>query len=185
MPQVKCLNCGRIEGESGWFKSAQSIGKCRLCRKEEMDAEKEKELALKDRDMTFKEHKLDKELEHRRWELNEKQKIDDKKAELAHQKEMQKINTSAEIKKEQIKSVASAVTKVESERMKLIQKAENNRAKIVQQMLQNGQEVSAEDVRSLLLPVTALKLDSLSESLMDRLMIKETEETHSESDSNS
>ena len=57
MPQLKCKNCGRLEGKNEWFKSAESIEKCETCRKEDAEAEKNKAVALKEKELSIEKEK--------------------------------------------------------------------------------------------------------------------------------
>uniref|UniRef100_A0A1X7TKB0 Uncharacterized protein n=1 Tax=Amphimedon queenslandica TaxID=400682 RepID=A0A1X7TKB0_AMPQE len=133
MSLVKCKICGRQEGQSEWFKSAQLIDKCGICKEEDEAASK---------------------LKHERELEKIEKSFATRKDEVTHKK-----NAEIEIidcRGEKAEAVAKVNAEVELEKVKLLRESDERRCKIVQDMIQSGQvdDNLNKTVQSLLAPLT-------------------------------
>lgn len=126
MPLVRCKICGRYQGQSEWFKTTQVADKCATCLKEDEEAMK---------------------LTHERELEKIKKTLAAKKDEITHQKDA-KLEI-IDRRGEKAEEVAQIWAGVELEKVKALREFNESRCKIAQDMVQSGQAVDHEMMRSL------------------------------------
>uniref|UniRef100_A0A1X7TJL9 Uncharacterized protein n=1 Tax=Amphimedon queenslandica TaxID=400682 RepID=A0A1X7TJL9_AMPQE len=178
MPQIKCNTCGQLEGKSEWFKITQSIDKCKSCRKQDADAEKDKALELQQQQLASAERKFDKELDYKKWEFEQTKKKDEEKAKSDEERELKQAKAqldmlerqqkTAELHYQAVKLKANAAEKLgmaELERVKELKVMENRRLETFQNMEGDKNIDKMEAIllpASLLMPHSAIFADSLA-----------------------